>query len=125
MISSAALMAAGGIALEFAPHEILTYFGADSSGVYPLFLQLVGALYLGFAMMNYMAKGIIIGGIYSRPLAMGNLVHFLVGALALIKHAAGVQNSLPVWIAAAVYAIFAVLFGITIFMHPLKTKDAG
>jgi len=125
MLASAALMAACGIALQFAPHEILRYFGADASGIFPLFLQIIGALYLGFAMLNYMAKGVLIGGIYSRPLATGNLAHFLVGALALIKYAASAQNATPVWIAAAVYTIFAVLFAVTMFTHPLKEKDAA
>ena len=125
MIASAALMAACGIALQFAPHEILNRFGADSTGSFPIFLQLIGALYLGFAIMNYMAKGVLIGGIYSRPLATGNLAHFLVGALALLKYAASAQNPTPVWTAAAIYSIFAILFGITMFTHPLKEKDAG
>ncbi len=125
MISSAALMAACGVALQFAPHEILRYFGGDASGIFPLFLQLIGALYLGFAMLNYMAKGVTIGGIYSRPLATGNLTHFLVGALALIKYAFSAQTPLPIWTAAIIYSIFAILFAITMFTHPLKEKDAA
>ena len=68
MISSALLMAAGSVLLQFIPHEILNYFGADSSGINPLFVQIAGALYLGFAMMNWMAKTVLIGGIYARPL---------------------------------------------------------
>jgi hypothetical protein len=125
MIASAALMTACGVVLQFAPHEALKFFGADASGVFPLFLQLIGALYLGFAMLNYMTRGASIGGIYSRPLVMGNLVHFLVGALALLKHAASAQSALPVWTAAAVYSIFAILFAVTMFTHPLKEKDAA
>ena len=124
MIASALLMALCGVALQFAPHEILGYFGADASGIFPLFLQLIGALYLGFAMLNYMARGTLIGGIYSRPLATGNLTHFLVGALALLKYAASAQNAAPVWTAAIIYSIFAILFGITMFTHPLKEKGA-
>jgi hypothetical protein len=124
MIASAALMAVGGIALEFAPHDILNRFGAASDGVFPLFLQLIGALYLGFAMLNYMARGVLIGGIYSRPLATGNLAHFLIGALALIKYALSAQNPMPVWITAIIYSILAILFGITMLTHPLKEKAA-
>lgn len=117
-------MAVCGIALEFAPHEILRYSGADASGIFPLFLQLIGALYLGFAMTNYMARGVLIGGIYSRPLATGNLAHFLVGALALLKYAFAAQNALPVWIAALIYSIFAILFAVTMFTHPLKQVNS-
>jgi len=32
-----------------------------------------------------MAKGVIIGGIYSRPIVIANLAHFLIGDLELIK----------------------------------------
>ena len=122
MLSSAVVMAAAGLALEFAPHEILNRFGADSTGVFPLFLQLIGALYLGFAMINYMARGAVIGGIYSRPLAMGNFLHFVVGALALVKYAFSAQTPPPVWLTASVYTVFAVSFGFILFTHPLKEK---
>lgn len=72
-------MAILGISLEFAPHEILNYFEVSSAGsITALFVQLTGALYLGFAMMNWMAKAVLIGGIYARPLAVGNFSHFLI-----------------------------------------------
>lgn len=114
-----------GLLLQFVPHEILNYFALSSAGITPLFLQLAGALYLGFAIMNWMAKTVLIGGIYARPLAIGNFVHFLVGALALIKYAFANSGSKSVWIAAAIYSLFALLFGIVFFMHPLKVKNTG
>jgi hypothetical protein len=124
MMTSAILMGLGGAALEFAPHEILRYFGAESSGAAPLFLQLGGALYLGFAMTDWMAKSILIGGIYARPLAVGNLSHFLIGALALLKYAFAAPNAGLVWPVAIVYSLLAIFFGIVVFTHPLKTaKD--
>ncbi len=122
MASSAILMAVCGIVFQFAPHAILGYFNADASGILPLFVQMVGALYLGFAMMNWMAKGILIGGIYARPLAMGNFLHFTVGAFALLKYAFGGGVPWPVWAAAALYSIFAIMFGIVLFRHPLTTN---
>ena len=117
-------MAICGVLLQFAPHEILNYFSVDSNGILPLFVQIIGALYLGFAMMNWMAKTVLIGGIYARPLAMGNLLHFTVGAFALLKYAYAAQNSRAVWIAAITYSLLAILFGIVLFTHPLKTNNA-
>lgn len=111
-----------GVLLQFIPHEILSYFGADSSGINPLFVQITGALYLGFAMMNWMAKTVLIGGIYARPLAMGNFVHFTVGALALLKYAFAASSLPVVWVLALAYSLFAILFGVVFFTHPLKTK---
>lgn len=124
MMSSALTMAAAGVLLEFLPHEVLSYFGASPAGVAPLFLQLTGALYLGFAMMNWMAKTVLIGGIYARPLAIGNFVHFLVGALAFLKHAFS-GGSPAVWALAAVYALFAALFGYVFYTHPSKVKNTA
>ncbi len=120
MISSALLMAFCGVLLQFVPHELLDYFGSPATGITPLFVQITGALYLGFAMMNWMAKTVLIGGIYARPLAIGNFVHYLVGALALLKYAFAAPNLPVVWVLAIIYSIMAVLFGIVFFTHPLK-----
>ena len=123
-MSSALLMAVGGGALLFVPHEILNYFGTPSAvGISVLFVQLTGALFFGFAMMNWMAKTVLIGGIYARPLAIGNFTHFLIGALGLLKFAYAAQNSYLVWTFAIIYTIFAILFGIVLFTHPLKTNN--
>jgi hypothetical protein len=76
MILSSLLMAGCGVLFQFFPHEILNYFNADSKGILPLLVQMISALYLGFAMMNWMAQSVLIGGIYARSLAMGNFLHF-------------------------------------------------
>lgn len=120
MTASALVMGVCGVLLEFLPREILHYAGIDAAGSLPVFVQLLGALYLGFAMMNWMAKSVLIGGVYARPLAMGNFLHFAVGALTLLKYASVPQRSLDVWIASLLYSLFAVLFGIVVFTHPLK-----
>jgi hypothetical protein len=125
MILSSLLMAACGVLLQFLPHEILNYFNVDSKGILPLLVQMMGALYLGFAMMNWMAQTVLIGGIYARPLAMGNFLHFTVGAFALLKYAYAAQNSWAVWVAAIVYSLLATLFGVVVFTHPLKKKNAA
>lgn len=115
-------MAVCGILFQFVPHEISNTFNVDSSGIVPLFVQIIGAMYLGFAMMNWMAKSVLVGGIYARPLAMGNLLHFTIGALALLKFAFSAPNLLSIWIATVIYSILAILFGIVLFTHPQKSK---
>lgn len=124
MTISAVLTAFCGVLLQFIPHEVLHFFNVEPNGLLPLFVQLMGAAYLGFAMTNWMAKAVLIGGIYARPLAMGNLIHFTVGALALLKFAFSVSNLLTVWVAAVIYSSLAILFGIVVFTHPQKAKDA-
>ena len=123
MTLSAATMALIGLTLQFFPHESLNYMGASSEGAASVLMQLSGALYLGFAMTNWMAKAVLIGGIYARPLAIGNLAHFTVGALALIKYAFTAGASPAVWAAAILYSIFAVLFGIVFTTHPTQVKS--
>lgn len=125
MISSALIMGVVGVLLQFIPREILNHFGAPPTGISALLIQLTGALYLGFAMMNWMAKTVLIGGIYARPLAMGNFVHFLVGALALLKYGYSSSSSttVTVWLFAVVYSLLAILFGFVFFTHPMKTTN--
>ncbi len=95
--------------------------GEPMAGTGPLLVQLLGALYLGFGMLNWMSKGVVMGGIYARPLVMGNLLHFFAGAMALLKQTqAGTPEAF--WGLAVIYVLLAVLFGVTMFRHPLKEK---
>lgn len=115
MTSSAIAMGAIGIGLTFLPEEVATVIGLPAEG--KIMLQITGALYFGFAMVNWMSKANLIGGIYNRPVAVGNMAHFLIAALALLKH----SPKSPVLIAVAiVYSIFAIAFSSILFIHPVK-----
>ncbi len=122
MTASSVIMGINGIVLSFMPHETLSYFGSDQSGMNPLILQLMGALYFAFAMVNWTAKANLIGGIYGRPIAIGNLAHFMIGALALSKSYLSSHNS-RMLLPSLLYIIFGVLFGIVFFRHPIKKED--
>ena len=119
---SSAVFGLAGLAFEFFPHELLEHFDVSTAGASTLLMQIIGALYIGFAMMNWMARGIKIGGIYARPLAIGNLVHFVVAGLAIIKFGYAEAASPVVWIAAVIYIIFAVWFGMVAFAGPKPTR---
>jgi hypothetical protein len=118
MISSAVVTGILGIAASFLPAEILKIIGATANELPILFVQITGALYLGFAIMNWMAKNVLIGGIYAKPLGMGNCLHFTVAALALLKFTINSHNSIYVWAATIVYSTFAILFGFVVFTSP-------
>jgi hypothetical protein len=122
MASSAIVMALAGLFASFMPQEILARVGITPHDALVLLLQISGALYLGFAMLNWMAKDSVIGGIYNRPIAIGNLLHFMVAALALVK---GVRSTAPPLIIALaiVYAIFAICFARIAFTSPVKRTD--
>ena len=119
MSLSAAFLGALGVATTFLPHELLVHVGARPEGVPVLLIQLLGALYLGFAMLNWMNRGNRIGGIYGRPVSMANFFNFAVGGLALLKGIAAQHFGLEVWALAAVYSVLAIWFGVVLFTHPL------
>jgi hypothetical protein len=119
MSSTAIFFAILGISLTFAPDYVTLILGIDNSPVLRLVLQLLGATYYGFAMLNWMAKGAHIGGIYNRPIATTNLCHFIIAALALTKAVVS-NNQLPlIFSVLAVFcSVAAVVFGYIISRHP-------
>lgn len=119
MISSSIFLGALGITFSFIPDEIISSLSVTPNQISTLSLQLLGALYLGFAMLNWMAKGSLIGGIYNRPIAIGNFMHFAVGALALIKIITKIHTHSEIVISLTiVYSVFAILFGYVFRTNP-------
>lgn len=124
MIASTLFMASIGLALTFAPQEILHRFDLDATVWEMAVAQVCGALYCGFALMNWMSKGATLGGIYGRPIVIGNLAHFAMGALVLVKMPGGHINAAAHWSLAGAYVIFAALFAYVMFTHPAKSAQA-
>ncbi|MBH50882.1 MAG: hypothetical protein CMG70_02810 [Candidatus Marinimicrobia bacterium] len=121
MTSSAIILALIGISLIFFPKEILDYFELSTSDTLELLMQIIGSFYFAFAMLNWMSKGSLIGGIYNRPIALANWAHFFIAGLALIKGVlANPSLSYVIWSIAIIYSIFAILFGIVLFKHPVS-----
>ena len=116
MMSSAVVLGTIGIVLTFMPDEVAAYINLPVQAV--LVLQFLGAAYAGFAILNWMAKGNLIGGIYSKPVAMGNYAHFLVGAFAVGKLALKSEGLNHLWFVTIVYVIFAAWFGYISFRNP-------
>ncbi|MBZ0199986.1 MAG: hypothetical protein K8H86_08970 [Ignavibacteriaceae bacterium] len=125
MIAAAIYLGIVGFGLIFLPQEIAQFFEAGANRTLVLALQILGALYLGFGMMNWMAKNNMIGGIYSRPLVFGNLLHFLVSAFALIRVASQYsENQFAVIITISIiYSIFTLCFGYLLRTNQIKTKN--
>ncbi|MDJ0758384.1 MAG: hypothetical protein QNJ19_03255 [Woeseiaceae bacterium] len=118
MIASSLAMAVAGVIASFLPQETLAWMGAAVTPGPVTAIQIAGALYLGLAAMNWMARGVLIGGIYARPLSFGNFVHFMIGAITLAKLT--VANPDPVLIAIALpYVLFAAWFGRVVFRPPV------
>jgi len=121
MTASVVVMAVSGLAATFAPDEIAAVTGTAGSRAMIVVLQMVGALYLGFAMLNWMSRGSSLGGIYGRPIVVANTLHFTAAALALLKALPGWHP--PVIVAATmVCSVFAAAFGLLLFRTPLPPQ---
>jgi hypothetical protein len=115
-LSAIVLFIAGGAAL-FAADEATRLLDPAPSRAMPLMVQLAGSGLLGFAALDWMSRGNRIGGIYARPIGIGNLLLFLTAALSLGKPA--IFGGLPpaVAVIAAVFALLAVSFAWLVFVH--------
>ncbi|WP_299800294.1 hypothetical protein [uncultured Maribacter sp.] len=122
MTSSVIFLASIGILFSFLPNEVMDYLSIESIAITRLFFNLMSALYLGFALLNWMAKGTLIGGIYNKPIAIANLMHFGVGAIALVKVVFNIRTHPEIIISLAiVYVIFSLLFAYIFLKNPTKT----
>jgi hypothetical protein len=125
MTASALFLFVLGITLTFLPQETLIYLGSGPAPLPVLLVQAAGALYLGFAFLNWTARGMLIGGIYNRPVSLGNFLHFAAGAAALVKGALGGHTDGLVLSIAVIYLVLAVWFGKVVFTHPLERAASG
>lgn len=76
-------------------------------------------------MLDWTARYNLIGGIYSRPVAIGNLLHFLSAGLAMVKALADGAVPGALWPLTAVYVVFAAGFGVVLFRHPGRAAAAA
>ena len=119
MIISAIFLAVNGFGFTFFPNEIAGLLINDDNYIFILILQILGALYLGFSILNWMSKSSLIGGIYSKPLLMGNLLHFFTASMALIKLAFKVETNLQlIFSYTIIYSLFTLSFGYVFFTNP-------
>ncbi len=124
MTSSAVFLGIMGLGFTFLPDEIANYLSGLSNQSSILFLQILGSLYLAFSILNWMTRNNPIGGIYGRPLVIGNLVHFVVSSLALIK-TVGQYTEMGFWILiflTVMYSLFSVAFGYLLMNNPKQVR---
>jgi hypothetical protein len=122
--ASAVVLGAAGVAAIFAPEEILAAMSIRGGGMLPVMVQLLGTVWFAFALMNWTARGSLIGGIYNRPVAIANLAHFMVGALALARAATRTPAPAPLLMLTVVYVVLAIAFGLVFFRSPVREQTA-
>ena len=117
MTASSLVLGLAGILALFAPDVLLTGLGVPGANPVEMLIQLMGALHFSIAMMNWTAKDSIIGGIYARPISLGDFAHFFSGTLLLARYVLSNGFNLPVLSMLVAYAIFAALFYWLVFRH--------
>jgi hypothetical protein len=115
---SAAFTAALGVAASFLPQEILAHVGSTADWFAVLVLQISGALYLGFAILDWMARANLTGGIYGRPIALANFMQFAVVAIVLVKIVMTGRSEAWLLAGTASDALFAAWWGLVLFTSP-------
>lgn len=115
MTASALVTGLLGLAGMLFPAAILGGLGAASPEGAVVPVKLLGAAYLGGALLNWMAREKLIGGIYSRPVAVGNFTHYFAATIVLTKALVSTPNVGLVAAGALLFGGLAVGFGYITF----------
>ena len=99
-----------GLALVFAPVEVGGVLGLGGPAA-ELALQLAGAGMAAFGLLDWAGRGAIYGGIYGRPIALGNFLFGVLVATSVAREATAPAG----WAVAAVFGLLAVGFGWILF----------
>ena len=118
MMISAIFLAVNGFGFTFFPNEIAGLLINDDNYILILILQILGALYLGFSILNWTAKASLIGGIYNKPILLGNLLHFFTASMTLLKLTQGFQDNQLIFSYTIIYSLFTLSFGYVFFTNP-------
>jgi hypothetical protein len=122
--ASAIVLLAGGLAMLFAADAILPVLvpGFPAEGAW--LGQLLGAAWLGVAMLDWMHRTTLIGGIYGRAIVMANLVLYFVGATSLVRPLLRAGAPAAMWLVFAPFALLALVYGVLLYRGPFDPLGA-
>lgn len=103
-----------GLALIFAPQETAGWFGWHVDHELPV--ALLGSALFGLALLNWMGRNAVYGGIYGRPILLGNAVHAFTGSMTLIR-AVDTTTPWPLWGLTAFFVAYALGYGWMLFVR--------
>lgn len=114
--ASALILFAVGAASLFGADDLARSLLRSAPAGEPIIQVAAGGL-LGFAILNWMSRGARVGGIYMRPLTIGNSLLFAVGGLSLAKALSSGRLPPPAIIPTAAFCGLALAFGWLAFGH--------
>jgi hypothetical protein len=118
MTCAAIVSGLAGMACLFLPTEIVHLYDPAAGEAGGLVVQLLGAGFMGFAVLDWVSRQAPLGGIYGRPVVITNHTHFGIGSLLLVRAAIGQPENVVIWVTLAAYALFAIAFSIILFGPP-------
>jgi len=108
-ITSILLFATGGLAV-FAADEVAGLMDLEVSFETRIFAEFAGIGMLALAIQNWMSRGRPIGGVYARPLGLGNLLLFSTSALTLGRYLAAETLPREMIVVCGVFVLLALAF---------------
>jgi hypothetical protein len=115
METIALVLGAAALALIFAPELVIARFAIEPGAGALLLGQLYGGALFGIAMTTWLARTMLLGGIYGRSIVVGGFAHALVGAFALAHVLRAPFANAFAWAVFTVYAALAVWFASLMF----------
>lgn len=114
VLAAALLYVVPGLALTFGPQEVLGAIGVAPSILGDWLAQLLGAALLGLALLNWIQRHTLVGGVFGRPLLMTNLLFSTASFFASLRTWRQVSTT-PLLVATIVLGALAAAFGSRLF----------
>ena len=121
---SAALLAFCGLALLFAADEILPRHLPGYPPAEFWFGQLLAAACLSLAVLNWMSRRTLLGGIYGRPVVAANATGYLIAAITLLKPTLAGDFRPAGWLLTIPVTALAIAYGWLMLRGPFA-RDAA
>ena len=115
---SALVLALGGVALLFAPDVILPALAPGFPPNAVWLAQLLAAAWLGVAVLDWLQRATLIGGIYGRPMVLANLALYFIGDLAVLRALRTPGAPRALWMIAVPATLLAVAYGALMLRGP-------
>jgi hypothetical protein len=125
MIISGVIHIAAGVLFIFIPEELFIWSDGKPGEIEILAVSLFGTSLFGFGIINYTGRNAIYGGIYGKPIILGNFIFHTVAAVHLLKFTMSSDSASLIFsaITGALYLLFAAGFIRLNFFPPvLKTQ---
>ena len=115
MEGTAIVLGVAALSLVFAPELALARLSIAPTPAASMLAQLYGAALFGLAMTSWLARTMLLGGIYGKAVVSGGFAHALAGAFALLHTLPAASGNVLVWGACTVYVLLAIGFATLMF----------